>query len=72
VRACGRDANGDPDAPSLCFLCRQEAARGRQWHRAQRRYLRPADLDDADPPRAPSSDPAPTCADPVVMAVAGE
>jgi hypothetical protein len=22
VKSCGQDANGDPDAPDLCFLCR--------------------------------------------------
>lgn len=27
VRSCGRDANGDPDAPDLCFFCRKEAQR---------------------------------------------
>lgn len=24
VRSVGRDANGDPDAPDLCFLCRKK------------------------------------------------
>jgi len=24
VKAVGRDANGDPDAPSLCYLCRKK------------------------------------------------
>lgn len=28
VRDMGRDANGDPEAPSLCFLCRKEDERG--------------------------------------------
>jgi hypothetical protein len=26
VQSVGRDANGDPDAPDLCFLCRQHGA----------------------------------------------
>jgi hypothetical protein len=29
VRSVGRDANGEPDAPDLCFLCRKESDRGR-------------------------------------------
>lgn len=32
VRSCGRDSNGDPDAPDLCFLCRVEGERGRVYH----------------------------------------
>jgi hypothetical protein len=32
VRACGRDSNGDPDAPALCFLCRVEGQRNRVYH----------------------------------------
>jgi hypothetical protein len=28
VRSVGRDSNGDPDAPDLCFFCRQRIARG--------------------------------------------
>lgn len=31
VRSVGHDANGDPDAPDLCFLCRSEGERGRSW-----------------------------------------
>jgi len=38
VRACGRDANGDPDAPDMCFLCRVEAGRGRYFSRKTGRY----------------------------------
>lgn len=30
VRACGKDANGDPDAPALCFICRKENEKGRR------------------------------------------
>ena len=39
VRSCGRDSNGDPDAPDLCFLCRAENARGRSFDRARGRYI---------------------------------
>jgi hypothetical protein len=28
IQSCGRDANGEPDAPSLCFLCRKTYERG--------------------------------------------
>jgi hypothetical protein len=28
VRSVGRDSNGDPDAPDLCFFCRKRAERG--------------------------------------------
>lgn len=38
VQACGRDANGDPDAPDLCFLCRVEGARGRVFNAKTGRY----------------------------------
>ena len=31
VRSTGRDANGEPDAPDLCFLCRVELGRGKVW-----------------------------------------
>lgn len=27
IKSCGKDANGDPDAPDLCFLCRTKAER---------------------------------------------
>lgn len=27
IKSCGKDANGDPDAPDLCFICRKTAAR---------------------------------------------
>jgi hypothetical protein len=43
VRACGRDDNGAPDAPCLCFLCRKEGERKRQWSRAHGRYV-PAEV----------------------------
>jgi hypothetical protein len=28
VQSVGRDYNGDPDAPDLCFICRKRAERG--------------------------------------------
>jgi hypothetical protein len=28
VQSVGRDYNGDPDAPDLCFICRKKAERG--------------------------------------------
>lgn len=40
VRSCGQDANGDADAPDLCFVCRKEASRGRFYDRKQGRYVR--------------------------------
>jgi hypothetical protein len=39
VQAMGRDANGDPDAPDVCFLCRVEDRRGRTWSYKLRRYV---------------------------------
>jgi hypothetical protein len=45
VVSCGRDANGDPDAPDLCFICRQEAKRGKVYSAEHGRYIRPALLD---------------------------
>lgn len=41
VRACGRDANGDPDAPDLCFLCREEGRKGRHYDKRLGRYVYP-------------------------------
>lgn len=39
VKSCGKDANGDPDAPDLCFICRKEAAKGREWSHTAKRYV---------------------------------
>lgn len=39
VVSCGCDANGDPDAPDLCFLCRVEGRRGRVWDFNRKRYV---------------------------------
>ena len=43
VRSCGKDSNGDPDAPDLCFVCRKEAEKGRLWDRTTKSYMYPAD-----------------------------
>ena len=43
VRSCGRDANGDADAPDLCFLCRVEGERGRVFDRRRGGYVRATD-----------------------------
>lgn len=42
IRSCGRDANGDADAPDLCFICRKEGARGRIYSVKLGRYVWPA------------------------------
>lgn len=39
VRLCGRDSNGDPDVPDLCFLCRVEGAKGRVYSFVHQRYM---------------------------------
>lgn len=39
VQSVGRDADGYPDAPDLCFLCRQEGERGREWSHSQGKYV---------------------------------
>jgi len=39
VRSCGRDSNGDPDAPDLCFLCRKEGERGKVYDCKKQRYV---------------------------------
>ena len=39
VRSCGRDANGEPDAPDLCFLCRKQHAEGRAYDKATGTYV---------------------------------
>lgn len=39
VVSMGRDANGDPDAPDMCFLCRVEGTRGRSWSFKQSKYM---------------------------------
>jgi hypothetical protein len=39
VRSCGRDSNGDPDAPDLCFICRKEGERRRVYDFKKKRYV---------------------------------
>jgi len=46
VKACGRDANGDPDAPDLCFICRKEGERRRIYDSGKGRYVSWADYYD--------------------------
>lgn len=41
VRSCGRDSNGDPDAPDLCFICRKEGEKGRVYNFKLQRYVYP-------------------------------
>jgi hypothetical protein len=44
VRAVGRDSNGDPDAPCLCFVCRKEGQRWRAFDTKAKRYVSVFDL----------------------------
>jgi hypothetical protein len=30
VKSIGKDSNGDPDAPDLCFTCRKMVSRGQR------------------------------------------
>ena len=39
VIACGRDANGEIDAPDLCFICRKEMSRSRFYSFKLRKYV---------------------------------
>lgn len=39
LQPCGRDYNGDPEAPALCFICRKEGERGRVFNTQVKRYL---------------------------------
>lgn len=39
VKTCGRDSNGDPDAPDLCFICRKEGERRRVYDFKLKRYV---------------------------------
>lgn len=38
VVSCGRDGNGEPDAPDLCFICRKEHEKGRFFSKEKNRY----------------------------------
>lgn len=39
VVSCGRDSDGVPDAPDLCFICRKENERGRCYSEKHGRYV---------------------------------
>jgi len=39
VRSIGRDSNGDPDAPDMCFICRKEGERGSVWNDKVKGYV---------------------------------
>lgn len=39
VRSCGSDANGEIDGPDMCFICRKELSRGREWSEMQGKYV---------------------------------
>jgi len=39
VQSVGRDANGSPDAPDLCFICRVEHGRGRAFDPKRQAYV---------------------------------
>lgn len=49
VKAVGRDANGDPDAPDLCFICRQEEQKGKRYDVKLGRYVWPEFTDPGEP-----------------------
>jgi len=49
VKAVGCDYNGDPDAPALCFVCRTEAERGREYDKKTLRYKDSRDFEEEAP-----------------------
>lgn len=51
VKSVGRDSNGDPDAPDMCFVCRKELDRGRVWNDKVQGYV-PRGVNDDDVKRA--------------------
>ena len=42
VRPIGRDADGNDTSPDMCFLCRKEWERGREWDAKRGGYVRSA------------------------------
>lgn len=49
VKACGRDSNGEPDAPDLCFICRKQGERGKVWSFKYKKYVpQPSIYEDSD------------------------
>ena len=45
VKLVGRDFNGDPGAPAMCFLCRVEDKRCKVYDPRQDKYVYPANVD---------------------------
>lgn len=39
VIACGKDSNGDPDAPDMCVICRKEWERNREYCFKTKKYV---------------------------------
>jgi hypothetical protein len=39
ISLVGKDADGEPDAPGLCFICRKEMERGRLWASSCQAYV---------------------------------
>ena len=39
VISCGRDANGEPEAPDLCSLCRKEMANSKIYSKKLNKYV---------------------------------
>lgn len=46
VKSMGRDYNGAPDAPDMCFICRVEYDRGRVYNNVLCRYVDQTYLND--------------------------
>lgn len=44
ITSMGRDDNGDPDAPDMCFICIKEGERGKVFDLKQNRYVYPEDV----------------------------
>jgi len=40
IISMGKDANGDPDAPDMCFICRVEYSRKRIYNKETKKYIR--------------------------------
>ena len=39
VVSCGKDDNGEADAPDLCFICRKEMSRNRFYSNKLNKYM---------------------------------
>ncbi len=44
IRSCGRDSNGDADAPDLCFICRVENIKGKLYDNKRQKYVHYYDM----------------------------